>query len=72
MENIGNLVIIDRQTNIMAGNNFFSAKKQRYQSSKVTEVRKLCDYTQWDKEQIQEREKTIYDRLTHFFEHPCS
>lgn len=72
LDNIGNLVIIDQLTNIRAGNDFFSAKKDKYQKSDVVEVQRLCDYDQWDKKEILEREQNIYDRLNRFFENHCA
>ena len=73
LERLGNKVVIDKKTNISAGNNYFGTKKQRYDEKfkehQIADLRDLIDYKKddWLKEDIEKREEQFIKRLMKFF-----
>ena len=66
----GNKIIFEKRLNIQAGNGYFGKKKSDYYcKSKVHEVVALSKYPQndWLKEDIEQREDKIIQRLMDFF-----
>ena len=70
IEMFGNKIIFEKRLNIQAGNGYFGKKKSDYYcKSKVHEVVALSKYPQndWLKEDIEQREDKIIQRLMDFF-----
>ena len=69
IDNIGNLVPLERKFNSKASNEFFSRKKQAYTESKIQDVLDLSEKQSigWYKEDIEERQKELNGRLLNFF-----
>jgi uncharacterized protein with ParB-like and HNH nuclease domain len=70
IEKIGNKIILEKKTNIQAGNNYFGEKKKRYYcNSPIKAVNNLAiehPSDDWAKEDIEKREKQIIDRFIDF------
>ena len=66
---LGNKIIFEKRLNIQAGNNYFGKKKDKYKESKIKEVQYLSQIPQndWLKEDIENRNAEIIDRLYSFF-----
>lgn len=66
---LGNKIIFEKRLNIQAGNNYFGKKKEKYKESKIKEVQSLSQISQndWLKEDIEERNSEIIERLYTFF-----
>ena len=69
LERLGNKIPFEKKLNIQAGNGYFGAKKVKYSDSSVYEVQCLGKYhkNDWIKDDIEEREKSMIDRLITFF-----
>ena len=69
LERLGNKIPFEKKLNIQAGNGYFGAKKVKYSDSSVYEVQRLGKYhkNDWIKDDIEEREKSMIDRLITFF-----
>lgn len=70
LEQIGNKTLIEKKINILAGNDYFKWKKDKYKDSNFLEVKNLSSYFKddWQKEDIEKRNKLIYERLKIFLE----
>lgn len=66
---LGNKIIFEKRLNIQAGNNYFGKKKEKYKESKIKEVQSLSQMSQndWLKEDIENRNSEIIERLYAFF-----
>lgn len=66
---LGNKIVFEKRLNIQAGNNYFGKKKERYKESKIKEVQALSQIPQsdWLKEDIEDRNSEIINRLYSFF-----
>lgn len=66
---LGNKIIFEKRLNIQAGNNYFGKKKDKYKESKIKEVQHLSQMPQndWLKEDIENRNTEIIERLYSFF-----
>lgn len=66
---LGNKIIFEKRLNIQAGNNYFGKKKEKYKESKIKEVQSLSQMGQndWLKEDIENRNHEIIERLYTFF-----
>ena len=69
LEKLGNKIPFEKRLNIQAGNGYFGIKKEKYEESKVYEVKNLAKYykNDWVKEDIEKREGELIDVLTKFF-----
>ena len=69
LESIGNKIPFEKRLNIQAGNNYFGEKKNKYCKSHIIEVQDLCkkESNDWLKEDIENRRKSLCDRLISFF-----
>lgn len=64
IENIGNKVPFEKRLNIVAGNGYFSKKKQAYQESKINITKELCNYgDDWKVEDILKRNIRVTDKI---------
>ncbi|MDD6056557.1 MAG: DUF262 domain-containing HNH endonuclease family protein [Helicobacteraceae bacterium] len=70
LENIGNLMLLEKKLNIKCTNNFFAKKQEKYQESKLKEVQELGarDKQIWDKGDIETRNEKIYNTIKEYFE----
>ncbi|WP_395319215.1 DUF262 domain-containing protein [Fructilactobacillus frigidiflavus] len=59
---LGNLVLLDSEKNTKIQNNDFSAKKNEYKKSSLKQIENVCEYSSWNKENINERTRKIADR----------
>lgn len=66
---IGNKMLIEKKFNIQAGNNYFIHKKEHYKNSNFKEAKDLSitDKKDWDKYDIELRNKQIYKNYEKFF-----
>ena len=69
LNNIGNLVPLEKEINAGASNEFFSYRKGKYRDSKVRDAVDLSEYDseQWTKDDIEERQRQVLKRLKKFF-----
>jgi len=72
IESLGNKIVLEKTTNIKAGNNSFATKKDKYyKNNKIAIVKKLCtiytnnDFTPKD---IRKRSRDIKDEMINIFE----
>ncbi len=65
---LGNKIAIEQRLNIQASNGFFSKKKEAYSLSNIAEVKCLTSYANWGKNEIDERNDSLINRLKTFFE----
>ena len=74
LEKLGNKVICEKKLNIQAGNGYFGIKKSRYAQSKIQAVLDLSTLLQndWVKDDIEQREIAIQNRLISFFKEHLS
>ena len=63
----GNKIPLEKKLNISASNGFFSAKKQKYIKSSVTEVEYLLEFSDWGVSEIQRRTNEMCERVVSFF-----
>lgn len=70
IESIGNKMWLEKRFNIQAGNKHFDDKKEKYHQSKFLEAQDLAKYPKndWLEENIESRNKEIYNRLRGFLE----
>jgi len=66
-DTLGNVVLLERENNIRASNQFFQDKKIEYSKSSIAEVRDLTKLPNWTPKICSERHKKIVDRLVEFF-----
>ncbi|MDR2130244.1 MAG: HNH endonuclease family protein, partial [Odoribacteraceae bacterium] len=70
LEKIGNKVVLDKKTNIQAGDGFFKTKKDNwYKKSPLKVVHKLIEdypHDDWIKEDIESREATLLNSFVAF------
>ncbi len=69
IESIGNKMWLEKKLNIKASNDYFDGKKEKYHQSKFLEAQDLAKYPKndWLEEDIESRNKEIYNRLRGFF-----
>lgn len=69
LDKFGNKVAIEKKLNIQAGNNYFGNKKNKYAKSSIESVKKLAFYPKddWNKEDIETREKDFLSDIVSFF-----
>lgn len=69
ISSIGNMMWLEKKLNIWASNKYFDDKKEEYKKSKILEAQSLVNYPKndWLKEDIEERNEEIYQRLLKFF-----
>lgn len=69
LDQIGNKMLLEKKLNIKAGNNYFVHKKEEYKKSNFKEAQNLSNTTKndWNKEDIEIRNKQIYERYDEFF-----
>lgn len=70
LEQIGNKILLDKKSNIKCAENFFAKKKETYKKSHLDEVLYLgnLDKQTWEKVDIENRNKAIYNGLKAFLE----
>ena len=70
LDKLGNKTIFEKKLNIQAGNQYFAQKKLKYAESEISIVQKLSKYpkSDWIKEDIEERQKEVINKLLSFFE----
>jgi hypothetical protein len=61
LNRLGNLTILLDKKNIGAGNKNFNDKKEYYKDSRLTITLKLCDYTNWNYREIENRQEYLYN-----------
>ena len=70
IEQIGNKILLDRKSNIKCSDHFFAKKQDNYKNvaEYFKEVKDLGTRkkNKWDKEDIEQRNQQIYDRLKEF------
>jgi uncharacterized protein with ParB-like and HNH nuclease domain len=70
LEKIGNKILLDKKTNIQAGDGFFKTKKERwYKNAKIEVVKKLANdyyHDDWVQKDIESREKILLDSFIQF------
>lgn len=68
LNTIGNLVLLDRELNISASNEFFERKKDYYRKSKISSVQKLANHSSqnWKPEDLQNRTSEIINAFNEF------
>ncbi|MDY3548382.1 DUF262 domain-containing HNH endonuclease family protein [Riemerella anatipestifer] len=69
LDRFGNKTVIEKKLNILAGNNYFGNKKQKYGQSSIQTVLDLSNYhkNDWTKEDIENREELFKEKLIEFF-----
>ena len=69
IESIGNKMLLEERLNIWASNKYFDEKIEEYEKSKILEAQDLAKYPKgdWLKEDIENRNEEIYERLLEFF-----
>ncbi|MWV62991.1 DUF262 domain-containing protein [Helicobacter saguini] len=69
LEYIGNKSLLEKKINIDCGNGYFLNKKKLYIESNFLEMHSLgkSDLSDWSKEQIENRNKEIYEKLKSYF-----
>lgn len=69
LEQIGNKMLLEKKLNIECGNGYFGKKKEYYKDSHFVEAQNLANHpnNDWLKEDIEARNKEIYERLALFF-----
>ena len=70
LEQIGNKILLPDKNNIKSSNHFFAKKQDEYQ--KITDLKEVYELgikekKEWLKEDIESRNKEIYQRLNDFF-----
>jgi uncharacterized protein YihD (DUF1040 family) len=72
LEKIGNKILLDKKTNIQAGDGFFKTKKERwYYNAKIETVKKLAvdfPHNDWIKNDIETRENKLLEEFIQFAE----
>lgn len=70
LEQIGNKTLLKKSSNIKCLDNFFANKQKTYKDSNLKEVRELGNREKktWDKIDIENRNKEIYERLKRFID----
>jgi hypothetical protein len=70
LEKIGNKILLDKKTNIHAGDGFFKTKKERwYHEAKIETVKKLASeypHNDWIKNDIESRENKLMQDFVAF------
>jgi hypothetical protein len=70
LEKIGNKILLDKKTNIQAGDGFFGTKKEKwYKNSPVKVANKLADeypHNDWIKADIESRENKLLNSFIEF------
>ncbi len=68
LEQIGNKMLLEKKLNIKCKDSFFAKKQEEYKKSKLQEAKKLAlrEKNKWDKEDIEQRNKEIYEALKDF------
>lgn len=69
LEQIGNKMLLEKKLNIECGNGYFGKKKEIYQNSSFCEAKNLAKIqsNDWLKEDIEARNKAVYETLSLFF-----
>ena len=69
LEMFGNKIALEKRNNIQAGNKYFEEKKKNhYSKSNIEVVKKLTQYSDWNKENIEERDKKLKEDIINFFQ----
>jgi hypothetical protein len=70
LEKIGNKILLEKKTNIQAGDGFFKTKKDKwYRNAKIEVVKKLANsfyHDDWVQKDIENRENTLLDSFIKF------
>jgi hypothetical protein len=70
LEKIGNKILLDKKTNIYAGDGFFKTKKESwYKKAKIEIVKKLAEdypHDDWIKDDIESRENKLLESFIQF------
>jgi len=75
LEKFGNKIAFEKKLNIQAGNGYFGRKKEKYKESKISIVKKQLAYYEkndWNKEDIEKRDKQFVEDLMGFFKENLS
>lgn len=69
LEMFGNKVVFEKKLNIIAGNGYFGKKKIVYERSTILEAKELAFHkgNDWTKEDIENRNEAVTERLENFF-----
>lgn len=67
VDKLGNLVLLEKQLNISARNEFFRRKQEFYSHSEILEARNLSNRTDWTPQALQSRQARIQHELLAFF-----
>jgi hypothetical protein len=63
LNTLGNLVLLEPELNIGAGNRPFDTKRGKYAQSRLGSVLDLCNLDAWDAEAIEQRTATLTERF---------
>lgn len=68
LEQVGNKILCEKRLNTKCSNNFFAKKQETYKGSIFKELRDLGarDKHTWDRSDIEQRNREIYERLNRF------
>jgi uncharacterized protein with ParB-like and HNH nuclease domain len=70
LDKIGNKILLDKKTNIQAGDGFFGKKKEKwYKNSPIKVANKIVDeypHNDWIKADIESREHTLFSKFVEF------
>ena len=66
IEHIGNKLPIEKKRNIIAGNGYFSKKKEEYKASKIEITRSIgfSNLVDWNLESIINRDREVCNKIT--------
>ncbi len=67
LNSLGNFVLLEKELNIRASNEFFQKKKKEYQKSRIAEARDLVSLADWTYNEWEIRNKEKEDELLNFF-----
>lgn len=69
IEHIGNKLPLEKKLNIVAGNGYFSKKKEKYMASKIaiTNIMGRSEVMEWDLDSIMKRDLRISDEMAEIF-----
>lgn len=67
LNSLGNFVLLEKELNIRASNEFFQKKKKEYQKSRIAEARDLASLEDWTYNEWKKRNKEKEDELLNFF-----
>lgn len=64
---LGNFSLLEQNINRSIQNISFTEKKKKYAKSQFDTIKMICKYNKWDKEEIENRNRLLYNKLTEYF-----